>query len=225
MVTSIASNKTFSQYEFSSVVEAPIETNLNKLEETIKRLKKGALSFAALPIDERIKLIDSMQKGYLSVSKRSVQAGCTAKGIEIGTPTEGEEWATGPLCVIRHLRLLRESLKQIQETGNTQVKKINRLPNNQLSVLVFPDSVIDGLLFKDITVNVHMQQSLTEKDLEANRAAFYKNPNHDGKLVFILGAGNIASIPPMDVLTKMFNEGKVCILKMNPVIWISSIPS
>jgi aldehyde dehydrogenase (NAD(P)+) len=39
----------------------------------------------------------------------------------------------------------------------------------------------------------------------------------DGKLVFVLGAGNIAAIPPMDVLTKMFNEGKVCILKMNPV--------
>jgi len=62
-----------------------------------------------------------------------------------------------------------------------------------------------------------MQKGLTEKDLETNRAAFYKNPDHEGKLVFVLGAGNIAAIPSMDVLTKMFNEGKVCILKMNPV--------
>ncbi len=217
MSTSIASIKAFSQYEFSSVVEAPIESNLNNLEETIKCLKKGAHSFAALSIDERIKLIDSMQKGYLSVAKRSVQAGCTAKGIEIGTPTEGEEWATGSLCVIRHLRLLKESLKQIQETGNTQVKKINRLANNQLSLPVFPGNIIDGLLFKDVRVDVHMQKGLTEKDLETSRAAFYKNPNHEGKLVFVLGAGNIAAIPSMDVLTKMFNEGKVCILKMNPV--------
>jgi aldehyde dehydrogenase (NAD(P)+) len=33
----------------------------------------------------------------------------------------------------------------------------------------------------------------------------------------VLGAGNVASIPPMDVLYKMFVEGNVCILKMNPV--------
>ena len=33
----------------------------------------------------------------------------------------------------------------------------------------------------------------------------------------VLGAGNVSSIPPMDVATKMFVEGFVCILKMNPV--------
>ena len=33
----------------------------------------------------------------------------------------------------------------------------------------------------------------------------------------VLGAGNVASIPPTDVLYKMFVEGKVCMLKMNPV--------
>ncbi len=33
----------------------------------------------------------------------------------------------------------------------------------------------------------------------------------------ILGAGNVSSIPPMDVVYKMFVDGCVCILKMNPV--------
>ncbi|MBS2023141.1 MAG: aldehyde dehydrogenase, partial [Deltaproteobacteria bacterium] len=33
----------------------------------------------------------------------------------------------------------------------------------------------------------------------------------------ILGAGNVNSIPPTDCITKFFNEGKVCVLKMNPV--------
>ena len=33
----------------------------------------------------------------------------------------------------------------------------------------------------------------------------------------MLGAGNIASIPPLDVLYKLYAEGQVCILKMNPV--------
>ncbi|MFV2001048.1 MAG: aldehyde dehydrogenase family protein, partial [Acidimicrobiia bacterium] len=33
----------------------------------------------------------------------------------------------------------------------------------------------------------------------------------------ILGAGNVASIPPLDVVNKLFNEGQVALLKMNPV--------
>ena len=33
----------------------------------------------------------------------------------------------------------------------------------------------------------------------------------------MLGAGNINAIPPADVVTKLFNQGKVCVLKMNPV--------
>ena len=49
------------------------------------------------------------------------------------------------------------------------------------------------------------------------RAGFYKHPAHAGRTVLVLGAGNLASIPAMDVITKLFNEGKVCVLKMNPV--------
>ena len=51
----------------------------------------------------------------------------------------------------------------------------------------------------------------------SRRARFYKAPDHDGKVCLVLGAGNINSIPPIDVATKLFNEGKVCLLKMNPV--------
>src|SRR5690606_35864816 len=39
----------------------------------------------------------------------------------------------------------------------------------------------------------------------------------EGGVSVILGAGNVSSIPPMDAFTKMFIEGMVCIIKMNPV--------
>jgi acyl-CoA reductase-like NAD-dependent aldehyde dehydrogenase len=38
-----------------------------------------------------------------------------------------------------------------------------------------------------------------------------------GKVALVLGAGNIASIAPLDVLYKLIAEGQVCLLKMNPV--------
>jgi aldehyde dehydrogenase (NAD(P)+) len=33
----------------------------------------------------------------------------------------------------------------------------------------------------------------------------------------VLGAGNISGIPTEDVLSKLFNEGKACVLKLSPV--------
>ena len=62
-----------------------------------------------------------------------------------------------------------------------------------------------------------MQAGVTEESLRRERARFYRQPDHDGRVVLVLGAGNIAAIAPMDVITKMFNEGKVVLVKIKPV--------
>ena len=76
---------------------------------------------------------------------------------------------------------------------------------------------IDGVLFSGITVEVRLQAGIGEAELHACRAPFYRGRSHDGRTVLVLGAGNLAAIPAMDVISKMFNEGKTCLLKMNPV--------
>jgi aldehyde dehydrogenase (NAD(P)+) len=158
-----------------------------------------------------------MQAGYLRVARASVEAACGAKGIALGTPLEGEEWTLGPWFVVRHLRLIAQSLQSLKQTGNTPVGKITRTADQRLSVQVFPAGTIDGLLFQGVRVDVHLQTGVTESEMENSRARFYKKPDHEGRVVLVLGAGNVNGIPPMDVLSKMFNEGKTCVLKMNPV--------
>ena len=49
------------------------------------------------------------------------------------------------------------------------------------------------------------------------QASFYRRVDPEGGVSLILGAGNVSSIPPMDVFSKLFVEGLVCLLKMNPV--------
>lgn len=188
-----------------------------QLNEAVARLRAGAPIFARLPIVERIGLARSMQAGYLQIAAQSVRAACDAKRILLSTPTEGEEWATGPWCVVRHLRLVAESLTSLHRTGNTPIGKIHRTADDRLSVRVFPSSAVDGVLFKGITVDVRMLAGIREPEMHASRAGFYRGRAHDGITVLILGAGNLAAIPAMDVITKMFNEGKTCLLKMNPV--------
>ena len=207
----------FSSYPVSQAKATnPPASSQAKLDETVSHLREAAWKFATLSIEKRIALATSMQQGLLKVVEAMVEAGCKAKGIAPDSNLAAEEWAAGYWGVVRQLRLLRESLQSIAKTGNTKIGKVKRTAAGDLAVQVYPNNAIDGMLFKDITVDVHMLPDVTEQSLEAVRASFYKKP-HQGKLVFVLGAGNIASISMMDVITKMFNEGKVCLLKMNPV--------
>ncbi|HEX6434178.1 MAG TPA: aldehyde dehydrogenase family protein, partial [Gemmatimonadales bacterium] len=108
-------------------------------------------------------------------------------------------------------------LLSLKHTGNTPIGPVGRTADQRLAVQVFPAGTIDGTLFKGVRVDVHLQSGVTEEEMNASRARFYKSPDHEGRVVLVLGAGNISGIPTKDLLTKMFNEGKVCVLKMNPV--------
>jgi len=110
-----------------------------------------------------------------------------------------------------------EQLTSLKKTGNTRIGKIGKTIDENLCVRVFPAGVIDGMLFKGVTVDVHLQKGVTADLMAHSRAPFYKRPDHNGTVVLVLGAGNLAMLPVLDVITKMFNEGKVCMLKMNPV--------
>lgn len=207
----------YSGYPAQTSVPTPSHSSEEYMNKTVIELQKAAAKFARIPIAQRIELAESIKHGFVRVAEGIVDAGCKAKGITLGTPAEAEEWATGPWGIVRQLRLICESLNAIQNKGNTSIGKLSQILAGNLAVNVFPSNVIDGMLFKDVTVDVYMQPHVTKKTLETTRASFYKNPDHQGKVVLVLGAGNIAAIGVMDVLTKMFNEGKVCLLKMNPV--------
>jgi len=207
----------FTSYATNPTVDVPPSSSQGQMDAAIARLCEGAKSLAKLSLDQRIKLADSIQQGFLRVGKGMVEAGCKAKGITLGTTQEAEEWSTGLWGVVRQLRLIRESLTALKRSGNTPIGPVARTIDGRLTVRLFPGNAIDRMLFKGITAEVRMQASVTEESLERDRARFYRQPDHDGRVLLVLGAGNIAAIAPMDVITKMFNEGKAVLLKMNPV--------
>jgi acyl-CoA reductase-like NAD-dependent aldehyde dehydrogenase len=217
MTMHTAKVKSFSEYGFTPVVNAPAFEDFPHLNLAVDRVHAAAPIFAKLTFDERIDLARSMQQGYLRIAEGSVLVACKAKGITPGTPLEGEEWATGPVSIVRHLRLIREQLESIQRTGTTKIGPVAKRPDGRLSVRVFPASTLDAVLMNNVSIDVHLQPHVTRGQLDRSRARFFKQPDHDGRTILVLGAGNFASIPVMDVLTTLFNEGKVCVLKMNPV--------
>jgi acyl-CoA reductase-like NAD-dependent aldehyde dehydrogenase len=200
-----------------SAAAAPAATDPRRLDEAVARLKESAPLWARASLPERIAIARSMARGVARTAERAVHAACVAKGISPETPQGGEEWLSGPYVTIRILRQLARSLAMLARNGNTPVGATGETEDGRLTVKVFPSARLDALLFRGVRAEVHLQEGVTEADLHATRARFYKKPDHAGKVCLVLGAGNINAIPPTDVATKLFNEGKVCVLKMNPV--------
>lgn len=102
-------------------------------------------------------------------------------------------------------RLLARSLDEIARVGRPALgRAVRRRPDGSLEVMVFPASAIDGVLYRGFTGHVLMEAGLDESQARARQATFYAQGESDGGVELILGAGNVASIPPMDVATKMF---------------------
>ncbi len=197
-------------------IAAPPSTDRGRLEEAVHRVRDHAIAWARATIPERIRMAAAMRDGAVRVSERLVAAACAAKGLTPGTPQEGEEWLASPFVIVRTFRQLIESLRAIERTGTTPIGPVTRTSDGRRLVQTFPASRIDALLFSGGRADVLLQES-ADRGEDAPRASFYRQRDHDGKLCLVLGAGNVNSIPAADVATKMFNEGKVCLLKMNPV--------
>lgn len=182
------------------------------------RVKEQAGAFTQLTLQQRVDLLRAIRREYHRLAEESVLAACQAKGIDPGSPRAGEEWLAGPMIVVRNLRLLEESLAAIQAHGVPRIPKkwMRTLPDGRLAIRVFPASKLESALLPKHQAEVHMQPGVTAENVHEHQARFYRNP-HQGRLCAVLGAGNVNAIPPTDVLYKMFVEGAVCILKMNPV--------
>jgi aldehyde dehydrogenase (NAD(P)+) len=196
---------------------APLSSTTRSLDEAVARVREGAERLLTISLDDRVALARSMQEGYLAMAEQSVRAACAAKGITLGTPLEGEEWTLGPWFVVRHLRLVQQALLALKHKGHTPIGPLGRTPDGRLSVQVFPAGATDGMLFNGVKVEVHLQEGVTEQSLSESRARFYHSRPRAGRVVLVLGAGNVSAIPSLDVITKIFNEGKACVLKLNPV--------
>jgi acyl-CoA reductase-like NAD-dependent aldehyde dehydrogenase len=193
-------------------------TSKDEIDEALAVLSDKKDTWVGLSIDERIRILDVLTESTHRVAERWVRAACEAKGIRRGSPAEGEEWLGGPAVVIRNLQLLKQSLKDIRDHGSPQLPGEPTVrPDGQVVAPVFPTDTLDKLLFGGFEAEIWMDKSVTKSALKDNMAELYRNKPKEGRVALVLGAGNVSSIGPMDALHKLFAEGEVVILKMNPV--------
>jgi len=189
------------------------------LDETLERLQESKDGFARLPIREKVALLGELLERTVDTAEPAVLAGCRAKGLRVGTPEEAEEWLGGPLIELRHVRLTRAALQDIERTGKPSVdwESARERPDGHLTVRVFPADAFDRALYAGFGAEVWFERGIDRAAARDRQASFYQRSAPTGGVSLVLGAGNVASIGPLDVLHRMFAEGRVCVLKMNPV--------
>jgi aldehyde dehydrogenase (NAD(P)+) len=209
---------TSASMEMSATAQSGKACARQELDQAIAVLRDKARPFARLSAAARAELLRACLPRIREVAPRWIAAAAQAKGLPPGTPAASEEALAGVIPVLRNARLLARSLDAIAVEGRPRLPRpVRESRDGRALVPVFPGDGIDAALFTGFSCEVRMLPGVTPSAVRERQASFYGRRDPEGAVSLVLGAGNVASIPPMDAFYKMFVDGSVCLLKMNPV--------
>jgi acyl-CoA reductase-like NAD-dependent aldehyde dehydrogenase len=186
-------------------------TPLEDVDAAIARLHSKKDAWLAVSVADRVRLLERCIESILAVADRWADIGVRIKGLSPTDVLAGEEWLAGIMPTVRNVRLLAEALRA---GGQRPPPLVRTRPDGQVVARVHPANLMERLMFTGITADVWI-----EKGKPATQGAVYREREKktEGRVCLVLGGGNVSSIPPMDVLYKLFVEDEVVLLKMNPV--------
>ena len=189
------------------------------LDKALDDLHAGAPAWVALPLKDKVALLEALPQKILDLGPQMVAAAGKAKGI---APTSGwvaEDWLTAVWAFIQgvnsHILVLKRVL-----AGQEPIKAgaVHTRPDGQVVVDVFPVTAYDRLLLNGWKAQVWIEPGVSAAQTRKDAAKMYSGAGYDRPGVsLVLGAGNVGSITTLDILDQLFAQGSVCLVKMNPV--------
>lgn len=182
----------------------------------LAELHDGAERWAALaPLDRARLLIDAFAAtGF--VARDWAETAAVAKGLDPESSLAGEEWLTGPYGVLDALDAYAQSLIDLTLTGSTLTgARFVPAPGGRTAVRVLPESLQQAILFNGFRADVWLRPGVDEADARAS-AGLGARTGEPGGVALILGAGNISSIGPLDLLYELVAHNRAGVLKLNP---------
>jgi acyl-CoA reductase-like NAD-dependent aldehyde dehydrogenase len=195
-----------------------IVSSFEQVDAAIARLNSQKEAWIKVSCRDRIAYLERCIQGVVKVAEVWATEACKAKGIDPESSLAGEEWLAGPVTTLMNLRSL---IKTLNANGQRKAAICRRssyqdgadqVGVDQYVAEVFPDNAMDRLLWLGFKGEVWI-----EPHQPATQGKIYRQSSNQGRVALVLGAGNIASTPPMDTLCKLFAEDQVVLLKTNPV--------
>jgi len=192
-------------------------TSESSLHEALTTLQAHKQQWATLQTHHKIELLFGARANLQRLAQRWVDASAAAKRLDPASPWVGEEWVTGPWALAAGIDGYVRTLHHIGHKLPVPFRKVTTRPNGQVVVSVFPPDLFGWLLLNGLTAETWMQPGVTASNLQDHIGRFYRQPQPRGRVALVLGAGNVNGIAPLDALYKLYADGEVVVLKMNPV--------
>jgi acyl-CoA reductase-like NAD-dependent aldehyde dehydrogenase len=184
----------------------------------VKRLADGETTWAGTSLAERIALLERFGALVAEHAEEWVETACRIKGLPARSPLVGEEWISGPWAVLTYVPALAETLRRLERGDDVLSGFPTRTaPGDRVAVQVLPHTIYDRLLLNGYQAEVWMEPGRDEDDVRRSAGLAAREPAQTRGSALVLGAGNIFSIAPLDVLYQLFAENRVAVLKLNPI--------
>lgn len=209
---------TSGSFVYPTAVGKTSPSTITEMDSALEVLRQRKGDWVKQPVSARLGYLETMIRDFAALAAQWVEQVTAAQQIAANDHAIGSEWMSGPYTVLRNLRCLQSALVDIQSGGYPKIPgPVTVRPNGQASTQVFPQTTYDRLLFNGYKVEVWMEPGITGENLEQTQALAYHHPDPSGKVVLVLGAGNLAGIPVTDALDRLFIQNQVVVLKLNPV--------
>ncbi|MBN1947107.1 MAG: aldehyde dehydrogenase [Bradymonadales bacterium] len=191
-------------------------TPLADLEAAVSELNSRKEAWVALGLDTKIRMLQQAQAGFERIGSRWVAESCRRKGTTVGSWEAAEEWmALGNIQ--RILRMTARSLTDLRRGRTPRIPgPVTVRGDGQVVAQVFPVDHWDRVLYSGCTGEVWMEPGVERARLADTQAVTYRE-GHPGKVALVLGAGNWGNLIVGDLVSKLFVEQQVAVLKLNPV--------
>ncbi|MFF1397701.1 aldehyde dehydrogenase family protein [Streptomyces sp. NPDC058287] len=187
------------------------------LDLAIGDLRESAGSWTAVPLPERIALLERMLPRIADGAPGMVADAARAKGYEADSDWAAEDWVAAPWALAQTVGAYLHVLRRLVAGHAPVPAKSVRTREGRTVVDVFPATATDRLLLNGFTAEVWTLPGTTREQLLARAAGEYRGRPGEPAVALVLGAGNVAAITPLDILHKLYAEGQVVLAKMNPV--------
>lgn len=197
--------------------EVADETVRGDLDEALGALRAGSRAWVLLSLSQRRTLLRRLRAATAAVAVEWADVAATSKGLAPGHPLRGEEWLSGPYAVLTAMDAYADTLAALA-VGRSPLDRVRtgRAPGDRTVVHTSPLSAIDALLLSGYTTEVWLQPGVDAATARREAGLAQRHPRDAAGVGLVLGAGNISSIPVLDVLYELLAFGRVSILKVNP---------
>lgn len=189
------------------------------LDGILSELAEGERSWAKLPLLGRAALLGRVHAAVAANAAEWAETASAIKGLDPRSQAVGEEWTSGPYPVLAGAGTLAHSLQALAE-GHSPLAgiKFGTAPGRRVTVPVLPHTAHEAVLLHGFSAEVWMPPGVAASTVVSHAGLAELRPTLTNGIGLVLGAGNITSIAPLDVLYELIANNRVVVLKLNPVM-------